>query len=559
MITDDELLGTILGNYYITKRLGHGGMSVIYSAKTLQKPTRSVAIKVLRPSKRNDGEDFTNFLERFRREAKIIARLDHPHIVPIYDYGEERHLAYIVMRHEESSLDRILNTKGRLTLRETNNYLRQISEALDYAHDVGIIHRDLKPSNILLTEENDVELADFGISRIRMSNDPYDQVTLTRYGMVLGTPAYMAPEMFRTRNFDASIDIYALGIILYEMLSGDIPFKEANVDLMEQHMHMPLPSLHEQNHNIPGAVDQVLRKAAAKRPEDRYKSARELARAFQQAIQPGSRSASPSGTRQYYYGSRSSDQHNAVRAQRPHHINAEPTPPLVREYSSRQPSARSEPVSNRGASRPPHAASSRPGNSRPPHAVSVRREPVSQPGRRGQANTHKPRTQPRRGGWGWLVAALIAGLLLTLFLVYANHPSGSPRVPDTTPITQGSPVVTPLAAPTATEAESAYNRYNQDINQRRFKQAYQMLGPHKMRTLTLEQFTTGYANTVQQSIRFKEVKQLENKNQFHVEVIISATEKGNFQHTYDWQGTLTRLSNGSWQIDDYTQKLVTSL
>lgn len=563
MITDNELLGTVLGKYYLTKRLGRGGMSVIYSGKTLTQPPRSVAVKVLRPPRRDDtAEDFATFLERFRREAKIIARLQHPSIVPIYDYGEERRLAYIVMEHEESSLDQVLNTQGHLSLQETNTYLHQICAALDYAHKEGIIHRDLKPSNILLNTHGEVVLADFGISRIRMSDDPYDQVTLTRSGIVLGTPAYMAPEMFRTRNFDYSVDIYALGIILYEMLSGQLPFKGNHVDLMDQHMSTPLPALHERYHTIPKSVDQVLRRAAAKAPENRYRSARELARDFQRAIQLVVRTASSSGTRQYYYGSRPSRPENAVHYNRPHHLNPDGfIPPPVRQYPLRQPPPRIEPISNKGTSRPPRSTPSRPGTSRPPYAVGSRREPISQPGRQRQPVSRKPPSKSRHDSWGWFWFVLIFGVLITLAIVYVNSLPPSQQQETGTGITptvqvNATPRVTLPSGPSEKEARNAYDLYNQEINQKDYEQAYNMLGPQKKQELTLQQFIAGYTNTIQQTINFKAVTRTGQKNQFRVEVTIQATEKGDIQHTYNWQGTLTLLDNGSWQIDDYTQTLV---
>lgn len=546
MITEDDLLGRTLGDYQLTRRLGQGGMSVIYLAKWLSPQPRFVAVKILRPPRRENVEDFATFRERFRREARIIARLKHPHIVPIYNYGEEHDLAYIVMRYEKSSLEEVLKTRGTLSLERTSAYLSQICEALDYAHSKGIIHRDLKPSNILLDENNQAVLADFGISRIRISNNPYDQVTLTGTDIVLGTPAYMAPEMFRTREFDYSVDIYALGIILYEMLSGDLPFKGREIDLMEQHERKPLPSLYERHFKIPRAVDQVLSKAAAKRPEDRYLRASELARDFHRAIQPLSRPTATYEPPLSYPGLRSSNKHQAIRP--PNHIHGEM--PGVQDLPLRPASPRhNEPTSNRGNSRPPVSVPPRAYNSKPPGGQ--QREP-------GVSKPPIQRTPPKRKNVGvlWLSLALILVIVIG-FYAFSGHPQGGSPQPITPAPNSPTMVVTVQgpASPTIDDVKNGFSQYNDYINQRKFDQAYQMFGPQMTQKISLQKFTDGFANTKMQTISFKNISPGANKNQFRLEVIISATEEGGM-HTYDWQGTMTRLANGAWQIDDYSQQRI---
>lgn len=543
MITEDDLLGRTLGDYQLTRRLGQGGMSVIYLAKWLSTQPRFVAVKILQPPRRENVEDFATFRERFRREARIIARLKHPHIVPIFDYGEEDDLAYIVMQYEKSSLEGILKTRGTLSLERTSTYLAQIGEALDYAHGKGIIHRDLKPSNILLDENNQAVLADFGISRIRISNNPYDQVTLTGTDIVLGTPAYMAPEMFRTREFGYSVDIYALGIILYEMLSGDLPFKGREIDLMEQHERKALPSLYERHFKIPRAVDQVLSKAAAKRPGDRYLRASELARDFHRAIQPLSRPAATYEPSPSYPAQRSSNKHQAVRP--PHHLHGEVEGMQDLPLRPAAPH-RHEPVSNRGNSRPPVSVPPRAYNSKPPG--DLQREP-------GRSRPPVQRTPPKRKSVDvfWLSVALILVIGIGAY-AFSGHQQGDP-VQSTTPAPTRSANVATVQGPTVDDAKNAFSQYNDYINQRQFDQAYQMLGPQKKQKISLQQFTDGFTNTKKQSIAFKQVLSGANQNQFRVEVIITATEVSS-THTYDWQGTMTRLPNGIWQIDNYSQQRI---
>jgi serine/threonine protein kinase len=280
-----SLIGKTLGTCTLEQLIGQGGMGVVYLAQQVR-PSRRVAIKILLPNVLIDSKANNEFLARFRREADVIARLEHVNIMPIYEYGEQEGMAYLLMPYlAGGSLRDVLARRGVLSLQETARYIEQAATALDYAHTHGIIHRDLKPSNFLLHSDGRLMLADFGIARmIQDSNNTIGQ-SLTGTGMFLGTPEYMAPEMVQGEAIDHRVDIYALGIILFQMLSGQVPFKgNTPLAVAARHIQDPPPLLHQLNPAIPPAVSEVVQKALAKRREDRYISAGVLAQALRTAI-----------------------------------------------------------------------------------------------------------------------------------------------------------------------------------------------------------------------------------------------------------------------------------
>ncbi|HLI88438.1 MAG TPA: serine/threonine-protein kinase [Ktedonobacteraceae bacterium] len=277
-----DLTGKTLGTCTLEKLIGQGGMGAVYFARQTR-PSRNVAIKVLQPNLAINSEVYQEFLARFRREADVIARLEHINIMPIYEYGEEDGLAYLVMPYlTGGSLRDLLARRGALPLREAATYLDQAAAALDYAHAQGIIHRDLKPANFLLHADGRLVLADFGIARM-MQTDTAGS-TLTTAGTLLGTPEYMAPEMALGESVDYRADIYELGVVLFQMLSGHVPFTgNTPYAVAVRHAHEPLPLLHQTIPSLPDTVDAVIQKATAKRREDRFQSAGALAQALRQA------------------------------------------------------------------------------------------------------------------------------------------------------------------------------------------------------------------------------------------------------------------------------------
>src|SRR5690348_7752331 len=277
LYSSEELLGKVLGGCSLERLLGQGGMGAVYLARQ-ERPSRHVAVKVLLPDILMTSQMQEHYLARFRREADIIARLEHVNIVPIYAYGEQDGLAYLVMPYlQGGSLYDILERRGQLSLDETITYLREAAAGLDYAHAHEIIHRDLKPANFLLHSDGRLLLSDFGIARVVQDEMSTSGAALTAVGTMLGTPYYMSPEMLRGEKVDYRADLYALGIIVYQLLSGQPPFLgETPYTIIAGHMQEQPPSLHQLNPTIPSEVDTVVQKALAKNPEDRYQTASAL-------------------------------------------------------------------------------------------------------------------------------------------------------------------------------------------------------------------------------------------------------------------------------------------
>lgn len=272
----NDLSGSTLGPYHLHEVIGKGGMATVYRA---HQPSmgRDVALKVMSP----DLADEPEFITRFEREAQIIAQLQHPHILPVYDFGREGRLTYLVMRlMTGGNLQRELH--GNLPIDRVIGLVREIASALDYAHRRGIVHRDLKPTNILLDEQGHAYLTDFGIAKLLAGST----VTgLTHPDAVMGTPTYMAPEQWRSEPVDGRTDVYALGVIGYQMLTGQVPFAaETPHGLMYQHLDRQPPSPCALNPALPLAVDPVIRKALAKQRDDRYASAGDLAHDLEIAL-----------------------------------------------------------------------------------------------------------------------------------------------------------------------------------------------------------------------------------------------------------------------------------
>ena len=281
----DDLSGKILGGCKLIHVVGKGGMATVYRGIQLS-VDRPVAVKVLAPALARDPRT----VQRFQREARIIARLEHPHIRAVYDFGHENNLLYIVMQWIEGGnlLDEL--QRGKMHPDRALSLLDQIASALDYAHAQGVIHRDLKPSNVLLDTNDNAFLTDFGIAKMTGEST---SAGLTAPQAVMGTPLYMAPEQWRGEPADERTDIYALGIIAYWMLVGQVPFtSDTPQGLMYKHLHDPPPPPHRLNAHLPRAVADVLGRALAKDPRRRYVRAREFVQALRYAMR-----ADPEATR----------------------------------------------------------------------------------------------------------------------------------------------------------------------------------------------------------------------------------------------------------------------
>ncbi len=268
-----ELSGQKIGQYTVGELIGQGGMATVYKAHQ-ESIGRTVAIKVMPPQFMSDP----SFLERFKREVEVIAKLQHPHILPVYDYGDYRGRPYIVMAYLEGGTLSERVKQGAMPLDEIVRIVKQVADALDFAHGEGIIHRDFKPSNVLLDKHGNAYLADFGIAKVNEAT-----VQLTGSGIV-GTPAYMAPEMADAGEVSPVVDVYALGVTMYEMLTGKYPFEaETPLRVMMAHATSPIPDVREARPDLPVGVTKVVQRAMAKDPMDRYQSAGDLAKALEGA------------------------------------------------------------------------------------------------------------------------------------------------------------------------------------------------------------------------------------------------------------------------------------
>ncbi len=272
--------GTIVAGHRIERVIGRGGMGVVYRARALG-GGRTVALKVIAPRLADDPE----FRARFRRESELAASLDAPHVIPVYETGEHRGLLFVLMRLVEGTdLAALLSRDGPLPPRRAAEIVAAVADGLESAHARGLVHRDVKPANILIepVEDGDnVYLTDFGLTK------PLGSETLTSVGIVLGTPDYMAPEQLEGATLDARSDVFSLGCVLFEAVTGRIPFGgETMAAKLYAIAHEDPPPASEIRPGVPRQLDEVISRALAKRPADRYPSAGALGEAALAAATP---------------------------------------------------------------------------------------------------------------------------------------------------------------------------------------------------------------------------------------------------------------------------------
>ncbi len=538
MNSSGDLTGKILGNCTLEKLIGQGGMGAVYLARQ-QRPSRYVAVKVLLPKIFIRTEVYQAFLARFRREADAIAKLEHVNIMPIYEYGEQEGIAYLVMPYfPAGSLRDVLAAHGALSPQETLTYLEQAAAALDYAHAHGVIHRDVKPSNFLLHTDGRLVLADFGIARMVQDASTTLGTALTQTGMPLGTPEYMAPEMARGEMIDGRADIYELGIVLFQMLSGRVPFKgDTPLSVITKHLEQPLPALHAINPGISAAVDAVLQKATAKRREDRYSSAKALTQALRLAI------TSPD-----YFSETVARNAPTMPSSRPVVLPAATpshgTPPSVAQAMD-------------------FASAPTPGQ---PQAESLGRGPVTPMPYAPPVTPYNEPGLPRP--WlplliilliivialgGTFAALQLKGLFATPSPAATppavNAPTTAPTANPTIGLTvTPSPLPTPAPSP-AQQAQAVVQQYYADINNHDYQAAYNLWGASYQNANPESSFANGYTNTIHDAITFGTITPLADGT-VQVQLTIQATENTSYgTATSVFQGYyIVGQENGTWKL-----------
>ncbi len=432
-----QLVGRRLGRYEIQQEVGRGGMARVYRAidPRLQRP---VAVKVLAPQLSLDPE----YLQRFEREARMAASLDHPAIMTIYDIGEQDGLHYIAMEFISGrSLHLILEERGALGLSYAIGILDPLGKALDYAHSQGAVHRDVKPHNVMIDVGGRVLLTDFGIAQPTDA----DSERLTRTGIFMGTPEYISPEQAEGKRLDGRSDLYSLGIVAYEIITGQVPFSGATPQLIVAHaQNVPPPPSHI-DPSLPAELDVVLERALAKFPLERFRDGSALVEALRSiARRYGIASATPSSIAELATPQQSS----AGQATRL--INRGRTP--VASHPLKSPSA-------------PPSAPSRPGAVAPP-AAPPRPPAVSSP---AMQSPQPAPVAPQAGGnssnqsflgklWLPLMGALFVALALIVFQTMASGPDNQSDRPPLPPLptpglpTPGFAATLPLPAASPTTA-----------------------------------------------------------------------------------------------------------
>lgn len=403
----------ILGSYRLAERIGKGGMGEVYRAQHL-KLGREAAIKIL-PVNLASEQDF---LKRFEREAASAASLEHPNILAVWEYGEDNGSPYLVMPFIRNGTLKERLGATPIGQQQIIQYLTQMADALDYAHERGIVHRDVKPANMLVDSRGRLFLSDFGIAKVLEGSEG-----LTKTGVGVGTPEYMAPEQAQGRA-DSRSDLYALGVILYQMLAGQAPYKGSSaVEVLMKHMQEPLPvvPLRSVQPPVPPGIEAVLQKALAKNPNERFQTGRALVEALleayagRQLVVPG---ASHDAT--YMPGASAADQTYMGGATGSatgwSGTPPPPSPPPQTGYgmtggppylTSTPPPGYGMPT---GTGLPPGATP------QPGHGSGVSYAAPMPAGAYGGPPTYGPVAAPRTGRPGWLIPALIGGLILLLLL-----------------------------------------------------------------------------------------------------------------------------------------------
>jgi serine/threonine-protein kinase len=519
-----RLVGAQLGSCELKQLIGSGGMGVVFLAQQTR-PKREVAVKVLRSGVGILTAENHEFLARFRREADVIAQLDHINILPIYEYGEQNGLAYLVTPYlEGGSLQDLLAKRSPFSVQESLVYIEQTAAALQYAHSHKIIHRDVKPSNMLFHADGRLVLADFGIARImHNAEEGVEEHTLTSTGQFLGSVDYMAPEMVNGKQPDHRADIYELGVVLFQMLSGRLPFRGSSAFMVAaQHVQEQPPSLSILNSNISSQVDAVVQKALAKDPHKRYASASELAIALRQASSTSSYpTTSPIAPDQGLTATITTPSPGAILA-----VESEPR---HSEYS--------------------HNVTTGPGFARIQQNLYQKQEVA-------------PDNTRQRGVRRITVVGLIILLLVGVLLFSTRMLKGMGSLasaPTPVIVSKPTPVATSPTTPTqqptplpAQQAQDTIQHYYDDVNQANYQSAYQLWGADYQKGHPYNQFAAGYATTQHVDIVFHnsvaqtDGSQMVNMTIYARDKTTGGTKLSAFEGNY-----IVGQENGAWKLLSY--------
>jgi serine/threonine protein kinase len=467
--------GSQIAGYLIEEQIGRGGMAVVYRASDTRL-NRSVALKILAPDLAGD----TAFRQRFMREMRAAASVDHPHIVPVFDAGEADGVLYIAMRYVGGQdLRTLLDAEHALPAPRVVHIIAQVASALDDAHALGLIHRDVKPGNMLIGrvagsgQPDHVYLSDFGLSKPDFSG-----ANLTLTGQFLGTLDYMAPEQAEGHAVDGRTDLYALACTAFEMLAGQPPFKrDQGFAVLWAQLSAPAPSLRALRPDLPPAVDEVMARALAKSPDDRYRTCTEFASALRAAcgLAPGAQPAGPPPPPAPPPGPPT----ERARFQPPPPRPADsPTDPQLRPVSwprPRQPSqqAGQQPWPQPG--QPPRPATAWPAPPPP-----TRRPPGKPPRAR--------RKGPRVAAAGAFILIIVIAAVVGVLLRQHNAPP-----PANQPTTPASAVTTPASAPLGPAA--TVRAYYAAINDHDYPRAWTLVGGTKTQNTDYNGFVQGFNGT----------------------------------------------------------------
>jgi len=524
MANSRDLTGKKVGAYTLGHLIGRGGMGAVYLAQQAR-PERQVAIKLLLPGAAISSEQYDEFLARFKREANVIARLEHVNIIPIYEFGEQDGLAYLVMPYlPGGSLRELLAKHGPFTLQEAAIYIEQAAAALDYAHARGIVHRDLKPGNFLLPADGRLVLADFGLACVVEDSLNIAEVAITKAGTLIGTPEYLAPEMALGQEVDHRTDIYELGILLFQMLSGDVPFKGGTFfTVMAKHTHELPPLLNQMNPAIPSIVDAIVQKATAKRREDRYPSAGALAKALRRviAVSPTIIEDSPD------------NDYSTI---------ALPLSSITMATTSETLAQLEEDKALRGST-----TIATPGDS----TLLNTPQPISFLAQRESKGIHRP-----RGALGLLSVTISLLAIAALFIglqgkgLFSTNPFAGPATPGVV----NTAIINSPVSPTATQAsdqlaQALITQYYAYINNGNYRAAYNIWGEAYQLSHGYQQYINGYAHTPHVDLGFSNTNVLSDAS-VRVTMTLYATENTDL-------GTVTSIykgyyivgqENGTWKL-----------